>query len=227
MKHFFAFLVAFVCTLVVFAGKGSEPVVVAYVTSWTQTMPDPTVMTHINYAFGHVNEQFNGVRIDNEKRLRDIVSLKKKNSNLRIMLSIGGWGSGRFSEMAADEANRKAFAKDCRRLCDELGIDGIDIDWEYPTQNSAGISSSPKDTENFTLLMRDLRQALGKKLWLTLASVGSAQFIDFRTCVQYLDVVNVMAYDMGNAPKHHSALYRSPNVGWLCASEAVEAHRKA
>ena len=227
MKHFFAFLVALVCTLVVFAGKGSEPVVVAYVTSWTRTMPDPTVMTHINYAFGHVNEQFNGVRIDNEKRLRDIVSLKKKNGNLRIMLSIGGWGSGRFSEMAADEANRKAFARDCRRLCDELGIDGIDIDWEYPTQNSAGISSSPKDTENFNLLMRDLRQALGKKLWLTLASVGSAQFIDFRGCVQYLDVVNVMAYDMGNAPKHHSALYRSPNVGWLCASEAVEAHRKA
>lgn len=227
MKHFFAFLVSLVCTLVAFAGKGPEPVVVAYVTSWTRTMPDPTVMTHINYAFGHVNEQFNGVRIDNEKRLRDIVSLKKKNSNLRIMLSIGGWGSGRFSEMAADEANRKAFAKDCRRLCDELGIDGIDIDWEYPTQNSAGISSSPQDTENFNLLMRDLRQALGKKLWLTLASVGSAQFIDFRTCVQYLDVVNVMAYDMGNAPKHHSALYRSSNVGWLCASEAVEAHRKA
>ena len=110
MKHFFAFLVSLVCTLVAFAGKGPEPVVVAYVTSWTRTMPDPTVMTHINYAFGHVNEQFNGVRIDNEKRLRDIVSLKKKNSNLRIMLSIGGWGSGRFSEMAADEANRKAFA---------------------------------------------------------------------------------------------------------------------
>ena len=78
MKHFFAFLVALVCTLVAFAGKGSESVVVAYVTSWTRTMPDPTVMTHINYAFGHVNEQFNGVRIDNEKRLRDIVSLKKK-----------------------------------------------------------------------------------------------------------------------------------------------------
>ena len=44
----------------------------AYVTSWTRVVPDPTVMTHINYAFGHVNEQFNGVRIDNEQRLRDM-----------------------------------------------------------------------------------------------------------------------------------------------------------
>ncbi len=75
--------------------------------------------------------------------------------------------------------------------------------------------------------MRDLRSALGKKLWLTLASVGSAQYIDFKSCVQYLNMVNVMAYDMGSAPKHHSALYRSGIVGWLCASDAVEAHRKA
>ena len=227
MKKILAFLAVVCCWLDVFAGKKTEPVVVAYVTSWTQVVPDPTVMTHLNYAFGHVNEQFNGVRIDNEQRLRDLVNLKKQQPKLLVMLSIGGWGSGRFSEMAASETNRKAFAKDCRCVCEEFGLDGIDIDWEYPTQKSAGISASPQDTENFTLLMRDLRQALGKKLWLTLASVGSAQYIDFRSCVQYLDMVNVMAYDMGSAPKHHAALYRSKIVGWFCASECVEAHRKA
>ena len=226
MKHLLAFLLASCCWLCAQAGK-NDAVVVAYVTSWTKVVPDPTVMTHINYAFGHVNDQFNGVRIDNEQRLRDIVSLKRKQPKLRVMLSIGGWGSDRFSEMAASEENRQAFAADCRRVCKEFGLDGIDIDWEYPTQNSAGISSSPQDTENFTLLMRDLRQALGNKLWLTLASVGSAQYIDFRSCIDYLDMVNVMAYDMGNAPKHHAALYRSKNVGWNCASECVEAHRKA
>ena len=215
------------CACLFCQAKKAEPVVVAYVTSWTQVVPDPSVMTHLNYAFGHVNEQFNGVRIDNEQRLRDLVALKKKQPNLLVMLSIGGWGSGRFSEMAASEENRKAFAKDCRRVCNEFGLDGIDIDWEYPTQSSAGISASPNDTENFTLLMRDLRQALGKKLWLTLASVGSAQYIDFRSCDEYLDLVNVMAYDMGSAPNHHSALYRSKIVGWNCASECVEAHRKA
>ena len=223
----FVVLFAVLCGWVGVFAKKAEPVVVAYVTSWSRVMPDPTVMTHINYAFGHVNEEFNGVRIDNEQRLRDIVSLKKQQPKLRVMLSIGGWGSGRFSEMAASETNRKAFAKDCRRVCNELGLDGIDIYWEYPTQKSAGISASPNDTENFTLLMRDLREALGSKLWLTLASVGSAQYIDFKSCQQYLDVVNVMAYDMGSAPKHHSALFRSKLVGWLCASEAVEAHRKA
>lgn len=47
-----------------------EKVVVAYVTSWSDIVPDPFCMTHINYAFGHVNDSFDGVRIDNPERLK-------------------------------------------------------------------------------------------------------------------------------------------------------------
>ena len=202
-------------------------VIVAYVTSWTNEVPDPSTMTHINYAFGHVNDTFDGVRIDNPDRLRMIVGLKAQNPALRVMLSVGGWGSGRFSEMAATSENRMAFARDCKRVVEEFGLDGIDIDWEYPTQSSAKISSSPQDTENFTLLMRDLRRVLGKKRLITAATVCNANYIDFRSCIQYMDLVNVMAYDMGNAPKHHAALFPSPHAGYCTSSQAVEAHLKA
>lgn len=202
-------------------------VIVAYVTSWTNEVPDPSTMTHINYAFGHVNDTFNGVRIDNPDRLRMIVGLKEQNPALRVMLSVGGWGSGRFSEMAATSENRMAFARDCKRVVEEFGLDGIDIDWEYPTQSSAKISSSPQDTENFTLLMRDLRKVLGKQRLVTAATVCNANYIDFRSCIQYMDLVNVMAYDMGNAPKHHAALFPSPHAGYCTSSQAVEAHLKA
>ena len=68
-------------------------VVVAYVTSWSRVMPDPFTMTHINYAFGHVNDIFDGVRIDNPRRLKAIVDLKSINPDLKVMLSVGGWGS--------------------------------------------------------------------------------------------------------------------------------------
>lgn len=204
----------------------AERVVVAYVTSWTQAIPDPTVMTHINYAFGHVNDSFDGVRIDNPDRLRMIVDLKKQNPKLRVLLSVGGWGSGRFSEMAASDKNRLLFAKDCRRVVDDFGLDGIDIDWEYPTQSSAGISSSPDDTKHFTLLMRDLRQELGNKL-LTCATIASGEYIDFRSCISYIDMVNVMSYDMGNPPYHHSALYPSEITNWMTTSAAIEAHLNA
>lgn len=202
-------------------------VIVAYVTSWTNEVPDPSTMTHINYAFGHVNDTFDGVRIDNPDRLRMIVGLKAQNPALRVMLSVGGWGSGRFSEMAATSENRLAFARDCKRVVEEFGLDGIDIDWEYPTQSSAKISSSPQDTENFTLLMRDLRKVLGKQRLVTAATVCNANYIDFRSCIQYMDLVNVMAYDMGNAPKHHAALFPSPHAGYCTSSQAVEAHLKA
>ena len=138
-------------------------VIVAYVTSWSDVTPDPHSMTHINYAFGHVNNTFDGVRIDNPDRLRAISGLKQQNPKLKVLLSVGGWGSGRFSEMAATDSTRRAFAADCRAKVKEYGLDGIDIDWEYPTSDAAGISSSPDDTRNYTLLMRELRRALGKK----------------------------------------------------------------
>lgn len=201
-------------------------VIVAYVTSWTDEIPDPSVMTHINYAFAHVNDTFDGMRVDNPERLKDIVALKAKNPALNVMVSVGGWGSGRFSEMASDDGRRMSFAEDCLRLVEEFGLDGIDIDWEYPTSDAAGISASPEDRENFNLLMRDLRSVLGPDRLLTLASSAYAEYIDFRSCMCYLDFVNVMTYDMADAPKHHSPLYASENTKGSCEG-AVKAHVEA
>ncbi|MEA4918861.1 glycoside hydrolase family 18 protein [Proteiniphilum sp.] len=209
--------------------KSDEPskIIVAYVTSWSSIIPDPAYMTHINYAFGHVNDSFNGVRIDNPNRLKQIVSLRKENPSLKVLLSVGGWGSGRFSEMAASAQNRQQFAEECRKVATEFNLDGIDIDWEYPTSSAAEISSSPDDTNNFTLLMRDIRNAIGKEKLLTLASAASAEYIDLEAIDPYVDFVNIMAYDMASAPKHHSALYRSENSGYLTSDEAVKRHNAA
>ena len=202
----------------------SEKVVIAYVTSWSEVMPNPNLVTHINYAFGHVNDSFNGVRINNEERFKQIVALKEKAPHLKVLLSIGGWGSGRFSEMAGDEQNRLSFAKDCQRVVQEYSLDGIDLDWEYPTSSAAGISSSPDDTDNFTLLMRDIRQAIGKDKLLTMASVASARYVNFRDILNVIDFVNIMSYDMANAPRHHSTLYRASISGRLTCDDAVKAH---
>ena len=211
----------------VVAASRDSKVVVAYVTSWSEVMPDPQYMTHINYAFGHVNESFNGVKIDNEERLRQIVELRKQKPELKVLLSIGGWGSGRFSEMAANDEYRRAFAADCDRVVKEFALDGIDIDWEYPTSSMANISSSPDDTENFTLLMQDIRAAIGNEKELTLATVASARYIDFKAILPSVDFVNIMAYDMASAPKHHSALYPSGHSGDITSDGAVTAHLKA
>ena len=205
----------------------SDRVVVAYVTSWSNVIPDPFCMTHLNYAFGHVNDTFDGVRVDNPDRLKAMVELKKLNPELKVMLSVGGWGSGRFSEMAMEGNTRKAFAEDCLRVVEEFGLDGIDMDWEYPTSSAADISSSPKDTDNFTKLMKELRKVLGEDRLLTFASAASAQYVDFKAVEPYVDFVNIMAYDMATAPRHHSALYESAISGGMTSDKAVKAHLAA
>ena len=201
----------------------NEKVIVAYVTSWSSVIPETAYITHINYAFGHVNDTFDGVRVDNEARLKRIIELKKQKPELKILLSIGGWGSGRFSEMAANEANRENFAVDCKRIVDKFGLDGIDIDWEYPTADMAGISASPDDKQNYSLLMQELRKVLENELLLTMASAADTRYYNFKDFVDYVDFINIMTYDMGSPPYHHSALYPSEftrNSG----DESVKAH---
>ena len=222
----------------------NSSVVLAYVTSWSNVMPDPDYVTHINYAFGHVNESFNGViinrparpgrinsddgRATSEDRLRSIVALKSQKPSLKVLLSIGGWGSGRFSEMAADPNNRLAFAADCQRVVREFGLDGIDLDWEYPTSSAARISSSPEDTGNFTLLLHDIRQAIGNDKLLTFASAANAKYVDFKAVEPFVDFINIMTYDIVlNGSAHHAGLFRSELTGTegaLSCEESVDKH---
>lgn len=212
---------------------GGEHVVVAYVTSWSSPVPDPKYMTHVNYAFGHVTSSFDGVRIDGEGRFKQMVALKEKNPALKVLLSVGGWGSGGFSEMASTAERREAFARSCKKMLDDYGADGVDIDWEYPGSSAAGITSSTRDKANYTEMMKAIRNAIGSGKLLTLASSCDAGFIDFKGILPYVDFVNIMAYDMASAPQHNAPLYRekdgkkSPVAGWYTCDEAVNAHLKA
>ena len=207
--------------------KPSNPSVVAYVTSGSKIIPDVRYITHLNYAFGHVNDRFDGVKIDNESRLSELSKLKEQSPSLKVLISIGGWGSGRFSEMAAKETTRNQFAADCKRVADQFNLDGIDIDWEYPGSSAAGISSSADDWENYTLLMQAIRKAIGPDKLLTLASQAGARFIDFAAIEPVIDFVNIMTYDMGRPPAHHAPLYQSYLTRGLSVDEAVAAHVKA
>ena len=214
----FALLMAMMMPLQAGKHKDDGPVVAAYVTGWNEDMPLPdcSVLTHINYAFGSVNKTFDGVTIQRPDRLRQLAALKK-DYKIYVVLSIGGWTAGGFSEMASTEMRRKLFAKDCKRIVKDYGLDGIDIDWEYPSCSEAGIVSSPDDIGNFTLLMRELRKALGKDYLLSCATVADAEFVDFRAIEPYVDLVNIMMYDVGNPPYHHASLYRSEKSGRVTA----------
>lgn len=198
------------------------PEIVVYVPSWSEQLPDPSSVTCINYAFGHVNATFNGVTIDNEPLLRQILELKKANRKLKVVLSIGGWGSDGFSQMAADAHNRRMFAWDCRRIVWSMGIDGVDIDWEYPTQGDAGIAFRSDDTQNLTKVVQELRTAIGPKRTISVATVSSGLYVNLRALSKYVDYFNLMTYDMGTPPSHNAPLFQSEYVQSISIDQAVQ-----
>ena len=202
------------------------PVIVGYATYWDTTIPDPTLLTHINYSFAHIKSDFETLDIKTESRLKKIVALKSGNPSLKVLLSVGGWGAGNFSEMAADATHRRNFCNNCLAAIKKYNLDGIDLDWEYPTSSSAGISSSPDDTKNFTALVKELRETIGKDYLLTMASSSSAKYVDFRSTIAYFNFINLMTYDMGNPPYHNSGLYKSSATRRSC-DESVNLHFQA
>lgn len=202
-------------------------IILAYVWSGAEGLPDPSLLTHINYGFGNVNKSFDGIVIQRPENLKQIAGLKKQSPKLKICLSIGGYGmeSEGFSQMARDAEKRKAFAKDCKRVLDQYNIDGIDIDWEYPTLSPNGLTSHPDDTKNYTLMMKEIRKAIGKDKLLTLASSSGGECLNLKDLYPIVDYVNIMSYDLGTPPYHHSALYKSEHTSDVWDDEAVTLHK--
>lgn len=173
-------------------------------------------LTHINYAFAKVSPEGRVVLEDPEspRHLRELNALKARNPNLKILLSIGGWGADHFSDAALSYESRERFARSAVRVIEEHALDGVDLDWEYPGQPGPGIGYRPDDEYNFTLLLETMRRHLGSRL-LTIASSGGKYFehTEMPKLHRYLDWINVMTYDFAGSwsdmTGHHTPLYRS------------------
>lgn len=201
-----------------------KAVILGYVTSWSTEVPDPYSVTHLAYAFATIDDDFCSLTIKNEGRFEEIVDLKNKNPELKVLLSIGGWGAGNFSEMASTAETRAGFIHNAMDMVRRYGIDGLDIDWEYPGSSLAKISSSKEDKSNFSKLMKQLRDSLGGSRCLSFASPSYSVYFDYDKVVPYVDFVNIMTYDMSVPPSHHSPLNHSELTGKKSVKDVVAEH---
>ena len=198
----------------------------AYVTYYGTATPDPYAMTHINYAFAELyvrDNVYQGFKVQgNVSRFEKIAALKEQNPDLKICLSFTHTVSnsdnkqdGGFSAMSKSEAGRKAFAEDCLAFLEKYRLDGVDLDWEFPGLSWSGAACDPScDTDNYVLLVKQLRETLGDKYTISYAgycadktaAAGGYRYVDIKAMDPYVDYVNIMTYDLDEAPHHHSAL---------------------
>lgn len=190
----------------------------------------------INIAFGLIERH--RVVWDSCGNEEYLPKIREINPDIKIVLSVGGWGADGFSQAARTEEGRALFAVSAVSLVETYGLDGIDIDWEYPGTSLAGIGSHVNDKENYTLLLKALRESLnhmeGEKS-LSVAVGGDVYFAlqtDMEAASKYLDYVQLMTYDLqGGFQKvtgHHAALYHSEgNLLDVCVDKAVKAFHEA
>ena len=142
---------------------GQTPIVLAYFTEYTEVLPEVRLLTHINYAhgrFANPSTGDGGIVITESKKapIKDVVALKSVNPKLKVCLMVGGWGghADGFSMMARDAAKRTEFCQSVKSLLEKNQMDGVDIDWEYPTQSADNeTGADPSDTQNFYTITGD------------------------------------------------------------------------
>jgi chitinase len=268
MKQILFFSMLFIAGLFLFSACSSqqkskpeiqtekEYMVVAYVAGYRDfdfSTIDVSGITHINYAFANIRDGevvFDTTKIDgvvpNSGDVGELNSLKKEKTDLKVLVSVGGWTwSGGFSDAALTEESRTKFAISCAVFVKEFNLDGIDLDWEYPNQSGAGNIHRPEDVQNFTLLLKAVREELdlmaqnegaGKHYLLTIATGADEAYVkntELGELHKYLDFLNIMTYDFyngwHNVNGHHSNYLPStqPEMDKNSVVNAVDMHVNA
>jgi chitinase len=199
--------------------SGQRYKVIAYTTSSDSTISLYPLekISHLIYSF--LKLQNDTLTFHNERQeqvLHALVSLKKIHPHLKIMVSVGGWGGcASCSELFSTEEHRRTFARTAVDLFRKYQIDGLDLDWEYPAiEGYPGHPFSSSDRDNFTSLVKTIREEMDTGMILSFAAGGFEEYlensIDWKKVLPQVDFVNLMTYDLvggySTVTGHHTPL---------------------
>ncbi|KAI1268068.1 endochitinase [Xylariaceae sp. FL1019] len=133
--------------------------------------------------------------------------MKSANPGLEILLSIGGWtASPNFPAMASQVSARQNFAATAVTLMTSWGMDGLDLDWEWPhsAEEAAAMLElieamrTELDTRATTYPTAGSDNKFTLSISLPVAEVNY-QFMDLVTMDTIVDQFNVQAYDFAGS----------------------------
>jgi chitinase len=202
---------------------------------WNADMVNARYLTDLNIAFALIDGNDKHTIYIPELRSPpmfsniwdEVTALKKRHPQLKVNISIGGWGADHFSDMAHDPSLRAQFVAGVIDWLERYNLDGADIDWEYPVGPSWGqeIKSRPEDAANYITLMQDLRNAMntlgaktGKYYSVSTAVPASSWFtsaIDVVAAANIVDALKLMSYDYyggwSSTTGHLCNIFNNPN----------------
>ena len=177
-------------------------------------------ISHIFYAFASVkedgtiylNDEYADTEIDvNGVKgcLNDLRAIKQQYPHIKTLLSIGGGGKGSapLPRVAAGEESRSRFAWTAEEIVEVYSLDGIDVDWEYPSSFQQG--------HDYVHLLSALRRALPAPQYLITSALPAGEWvlknINLKRAALELDYINLMTYDFSgpwtSICGHHAQLY--------------------
>ena len=191
--------------------EGLSKIVMGYYPSWEKNTFDHSKikyrhLTHIAHAFTKPDSDGNLI-IDEGYIYPELVREAHK-YGVKIIMSTGGWERCEgFPGMASSAENRKRFITQVVSFCEKHDYDGVDIDWEYV--------SNQEEQKNFVHFIEELSEALkalNPPLQLSMA-VPSGHFwgrwINYEELLDEFDYINFMTYDYHGQWSDHSG-HNSP-----------------
>ncbi|KGN65228.1 class V chitinase [Cucumis sativus] len=165
---------------------------------------ESSLFTHIYCAFADLNPNTNQVTISasNSENFKSFTRiLRLKNPNVKTLLSIGGGGAdaNAFASMASQPSSRKSFIDSSISLARSNNLSGLDVDWEYPSDQDQ-INSFKTLCSEWRSAAEKESQSSGKpRLFLSAAVFRSSNYygtpLPASDLATKLDWINVMCYD--------------------------------
>ncbi|KAI1483610.1 glycoside hydrolase family 18 protein [Daldinia eschscholtzii] len=183
---------------------------VGYYESWNMDRPCLTMKaksiaglkyTHVHWGFEKIASDMSVTINDTYKQWDDFKSLSA--SGIKAILSFGGWGDSTdpatydILRTAVSPEGREAFTNNVATFANNEGLDGIDIDWEYP-----GVRIPPgqkEDGENYLAMLTMLRSKLDQSKTLSIAAPASYWYLrpfPIANISKSLDYIVYMTYDL-------------------------------
>ncbi|TWU70441.1 hypothetical protein ED733_000323 [Metarhizium rileyi] len=166
---------------------------------------DGSQYTHIHFAFGTITHDYQ-VNTGNAEVTYEFENFKRIGGAKRI-LSFGGWDFSTRPEtytifrQGVKDANRLTLATNIANFVKEHGLDGVDIDWEYPSAPDLPNipPGSKEEGMDYLKFLAVLKNLLGEKKSVSIAAPASywylkgfpIQFISF-----VVDYIVFMTYDL-------------------------------